>query len=176
MGGLAASLTLPLAASAQQSPQPPPGYPQQQQGYPQQQQGYPQQPGYPQQRPSQNQTTPSVYALQAQFARQFANLGITGQQQAQITSLINSFAQSHPQGSPRDRMGMKELRQQILSILTPQQQAQYEQAKAAMQVQRAQQRQQRLQQQGQAPQQGQPQYQGTPYPPQQQPQPVPPSA
>ena len=122
---------------------------------------------------------PSVYALQAQFARQFANLGITGQQQAQITSLINSFAQSHPQGSPRDRKGMKELRQEILSILTPQQQAQYEQAKAAMQVQRAQQRQQRLQQQGQAPQgqppyQGQPQYQGSPVPPQQQP--GPPSA
>jgi hypothetical protein len=159
VGALAASLALPLAASAQQSPQPPYAYPPQQQ----------QQPGAPLQPPSQNQTTPSASQLQAQIGRQFANLGITGQQQAQITSLINSFAQSHPEGSPRDRRGMKELRQEILSILTPQQQAQYEQARAASQLQRAQQREQRLTQQGQAPQQGQPPYQGSPVPPQQQP-------
>jgi hypothetical protein len=169
-GALAASLALPLTASAQQSPQPP-YYPQQQQ---QPQPGAPGQPG------PRNLTTPSVYALQAQFARIFGNLGITAPQQAQITQLINSFAQTHPEGSPRDRKGMKELRQEILSILTPQQQAQYEQERAALQVQRAQQHQQRLQQQqqqGQAPQQGQPPYQGSPVPPQQQqPQPVPPSA
>jgi hypothetical protein len=168
MGVFGASLALPLAASAQQSPQQP---------YPQQQQ--PQQPGTPNQPGPRNLTTPSVYALQAQFGRIFANLGITAPQQAQITSLINSFAQTHPEGSPRDRKGMKELRQEILSILTPQQQAQYEQARAALAVQRAQQHQQRLQQQqqqqqGQAQQQGQPPYQGSPVPPQQQP--APPSA
>ncbi len=172
-GALAASLALPLAASAQQSPQPPYN--------PQQQQQQPQQPGAPGQPGPRNLTTPSVYALQAQFGRIFGNLGITAPQQAQITSLINSFAQTHPEGSPRDRKGMKELRQEILSILTPQQQAQYEQERAALQVQRAQQHQQRLQQQqqqqGQAPQ-GQPPYQGSPVPPQQPPQqqPVPPSA
>jgi hypothetical protein len=157
-GALAASLALPLTASAQQAPQPPYYPPQQQQ----------QQPGAPMQRPQ--QTTPGPYTLAAQFARMFANLGITGQQQAQITTLINQYSQTHPEGSPRDRKGMKDLRSEILSILTPQQQAQYEQERAQMQAQRAQQREQRLQQQAQS-QQGQPPYQGQPVPPQQQPQP-----
>jgi hypothetical protein len=156
-GALAASLGMPATALAQQSPQP---YNQQQQQQPPQQQ---QAPGAAAPR---NLTTPSVYRLQAQFARMFQSLGITGQQQTQITSLINTFAQSHPEGSPRDRKGMKELRDQILSLLTPQQQSQFEQARAALQAQKAQQRQQRQQQQGQAPQQ----------PPQQQQQPAPPSA
>jgi hypothetical protein len=171
-GAIVASLALPVAAAAQQAPQP--YYPQQQQQQqqpPPQQQAPQQQPGAPGAR---NLTTPSVYRLQAQFGRMFQNLGITGQQQSQITNLINTFAQSHPEGSPRDRKGMKELRDQILSLLTPQQQAQFEQARAALQAQKAQERQQR-QQQGQAPQQGQPPYQ-QPAPPQQPPQQQPPSA
>ncbi|HEY1610269.1 MAG TPA: hypothetical protein VGG24_13450, partial [Paraburkholderia sp.] len=159
----AASLALPVAASAQQSPQPP--------YYPPQQQV--QQPGAPLQRGPQNLTTPSVYRIQSQYLHMFATLGITSQQQAQITGLINQFAQTHPEGSPRDRKGMKVLRQEILSVLSPQQQQQYEQVREAQQAQRAQMRQQRMQQQQAQGPQGQPQY-GSPVPPQQQ-QPVPPN-
>jgi len=174
-GGLAVSLAWPLAAAAQQAPVPYGNAQQQQPGYPQQQQqpGYPQQqqPGAPAQRPGQNQTTPSAYQMQRQFGRQFQNLSITSQQQTQITSLINAYAQSHPEGSPRDRQAMKQLRQEILSTLTPAQLTQYEQERAQLAAQRAERRAQRLQQQGQnspqqqgqnAPQQGQPPQQQPP--------------
>jgi hypothetical protein len=171
-GGLAASLALPLAASAQQAPQP--------YGYPQQPYGAPQQPGPYQQAPGQrpNQTTPSAYRLQQQFARRFQDLNVTSQQQQQIGALIAQFSQSHPEGSPRDPLAMKQLRQQILAVLTPQQQNQYEQERAAMQVQRAQRRQQRLMQQQQQGQQAgqQPQYQQPQYQQPGQPQPQPPAA
>jgi Spy/CpxP family protein refolding chaperone len=162
-GGLAASLALPVAASAQQAPQP--AYGQQQP----QQAPNPYQPGQ-----GQNQTTPSAYQMERQFGRQMQNLNVTGQQQQQISSLINTYAQQHPEGSPRDRASMKQLRQEILSVLTPQQQAQYEQERAALATQRAQRHQQMVQQQTQgqyqAPQ-GQPQGppQGQPQQPQGQP-------
>jgi hypothetical protein len=153
-GGLAASLALPVAASAQQAPQPPYGTPQQQQ----QPQGAPN-PG--QRGQGQNQTTPSAYQIQHKLGRQMQNLNVTGQQQQQITSLINTYSQQHPEGSPVDRAAMKQLRQEIMSVLTPAQQAQYEQERAALATQRAQRHQQMVQQQTQgqyqAPQGQQPQ-------------------
>jgi Spy/CpxP family protein refolding chaperone len=151
-GSLAASLALPVAVSAQQAPQPPAGASQQAPNPFQKGQGM-------------QQTTPSAYQIQRQIGRQMQDLNVTTAQQSQITTLINTYSQAHPEGSPRDRASMKQLREEILSVLTPQQQAQYEQERAALATQRAQKHQQQVQQQtqgqyqapqGQAPQ-GQPQ-------------------
>jgi Spy/CpxP family protein refolding chaperone len=55
------------------------------------------------------------------------NLDLTTQQQDQIKSLIEAYRQAHPQGSQPDRAERKQLREQILALLTPEQRAQLEQ-------------------------------------------------
>jgi Spy/CpxP family protein refolding chaperone len=54
-------------------------------------------------------------------------LGLSEQQQTRIRQLMQQFHQTHPQGSADDPQARQALHQQILAILTPQQQAQWKQ-------------------------------------------------
>jgi Spy/CpxP family protein refolding chaperone len=54
-------------------------------------------------------------------------LGLSAQQETRIRQLMQQFHQTHPQGSAADPQARQALHQQILAILTPQQQAQWKQ-------------------------------------------------
>jgi len=56
-----------------------------------------------------------------------SKLNLTSQQEDQIKSLIATYRQAHPQGSQPDPAARKQLREQILGVLTPEQRAQLEQ-------------------------------------------------
>ena len=124
-----AAIAIPVAASAQQA------------SYPGQ---YPQQGGYQQGGPYQQQGTPRVYA---HWMRVLQNVNLSQLQQQQIQGMIQQYISSHPQGSPPDYRGKQELRQQILGVLTPDQQMQVRQQLHAIRVQQLQQELQRAQQQ-----------------------------
>ena len=122
-----------LAQVAGQVPPPRP-YPQQpvlQQPYPQQpgpQQPYPQQ--YPQQPYSQAcppRVTPSAQVLDERFMHRFGPLGLAPAQQQRIESMVAGFSQMHPAGSPLEPAAMHQLRDEVRSVLTPQQLAMLEQ-------------------------------------------------
>jgi Spy/CpxP family protein refolding chaperone len=66
-------------------------------------------------------------------------------QRQQIRTLVQHYRQDHPQGSPRDPQAAKALRASMLSVLTPDQQAQYLQNLSTM-------RKHRRAQEGAAPQ------------------------
>jgi hypothetical protein len=53
--------------------------------------------------------------------RRFGALGLNQQQQQQIQSQIAQFSQAHQAGSPLDADAMRQLRQSLLAVLTPQQ-------------------------------------------------------
>jgi Spy/CpxP family protein refolding chaperone len=159
VGVLAAVLALPLAVSAQQTQPPPP---------PAQAQG---------------PVTPNESVMQHRWAKHLGGLNLSSQQQQQIQSIVHQYSQAHPAGSPRDPQGARDVRRQIMGVLSPDQQNQFHQQ---MQARRAQMRQRREQmeqsggQQGpppgqQPPDQGPPPGQQPPPPPDQQP-PNPPSA
>jgi Spy/CpxP family protein refolding chaperone len=99
-------------------------------------------------------TTPSADKLQRRYARMFGKLNLTSQQQQQIQSYVATYAQAHPEGSPRDRQATKALRDQIMGSLTADQQAQFKQQMQALREQRQAggQAQQPGAQNGQAPQ------------------------
>jgi hypothetical protein len=119
-GAFAVALAVPLGVCAQQS-QPPAAY-------------------------SHNRTTPSPARMQHNWARRFGRLGLSGDQQQRIQSLINQYSQTHPEGSPRDPGATHELRRQIMGVLSPDQQNQLHQQmlarRAMMQQRRAQMQQQ----------------------------------
>jgi Spy/CpxP family protein refolding chaperone len=157
VGVLAAVLALPLAVSAQQTQPPPP---------PAQAQG---------------PVTPNESVMQHRWARHLGGLNLSSQQQQQIQSMVHQYSQAHPAGSPRDPQGARDLRRQIMGVLSPDQQNQLHQQ---MQARREQMQQRREQMQQSGGQQGpppgqQPPDQGPPPgqqpPPDQQP-PNPPSA
>jgi len=127
IGALAAALAMPLAASAQQS-QPPP------------------------QQQAQGRATPTEAKIQHRWMKRLGGLNLSADQQQHIQSLIGQFAQAHPAGSPRDPNAARALRQQIMGVLTPDQQGQYRQELAQRRAQQA-------QRQGQTGQQYQGQYQ-----------------
>lgn len=62
------------------------------------------------------------------------DLNLSPQQQAQIEQIRDQFRQAHPQGSARDPQAMKDMRDKIMAVLTPAQQAQL---KADMEKRRA---------------------------------------
>jgi Spy/CpxP family protein refolding chaperone len=68
------------------------------------------------------------------WMKRLSSIGLSSQQQQQVQSVLGQYAQQHPAGSPRDPQGAHALRDQIYSILSPQQQAQLQ---ANMQAQRA---------------------------------------
>ncbi|HEX5275219.1 MAG TPA: hypothetical protein VFW34_08080 [Candidatus Rubrimentiphilum sp.] len=62
------------------------------------------------------------------------DLNLTSQQQTQIDQIRRQYRQAHPKGSARDPQAMKEMRDKMMAVLTPAQQAQL---KADMQKRRA---------------------------------------
>jgi Spy/CpxP family protein refolding chaperone len=56
--------------------------------------------------------------------RMLQGVNLTDQQKAQIRQLMTNYRQAHPQGSQPDPQARKQLHEQIMSILTPAQQAQ----------------------------------------------------
>lgn len=97
-GALAVALAMPLGAYAQQS----------------QPQGVRAQ-----------HTTPSQAKLQHRWMKRLGNLNLSSDQQQRIQSMIGQYSQAHPQGSPGDREASRDLRRQILSVLSSDQQNQY---------------------------------------------------
>jgi Spy/CpxP family protein refolding chaperone len=135
IAALIAALALPMAASAQQ---------------------YPQQPVQQQPGPGQGTRGNAGAHQYNKWMKMLTSLNLSQQQQQQVQGMLQQFAQQHPAGSPRDREGTRALRNQIFSVLTPDQQNQLRQQMQAMRQQRMQRRQEREQQQQQ---QGQPQQQ-----------------
>ncbi len=127
VGAFAAVLALPLGAYAQQD-QP------------------------PAQQAHGRTTTPSQSRIQSHWAKRFNTLNLSGDQQQRIQSLINQYSQAHPEGSPRDRNASRDLRHQIMGVLSDDQRNAYRQQ---MRAHRAQMRQrQQGQMQGQYQNQG----------------------
>jgi Spy/CpxP family protein refolding chaperone len=58
-------------------------------------------------------------------------LDLSQQQQDQIKTLFNTYRQAHPEGSQPDPAARKQLRDQILAVLTPAQRTKLEQEKQA---------------------------------------------
>jgi chromosome condensin MukBEF ATPase and DNA-binding subunit MukB len=121
LAAFVAALALPIGASAQVAPQPAPG------------QGQQRSPG---QRQYQH------------WMRRLSALNLSQQQQSAVQNALNQFASQHPAGSPKDPQAAHALRDQIYSILTPDQVNQLRAEQRAMK----QQRQQMQSQQGQYPQ------------------------
>lgn len=71
--------------------------------------------------------TPTEQKLYDRTMRRMASLGLTPQQQGQIQALIGQWSQTHPAGSPLDLAAMRQLRQSVMAILTPQQVEAYRQ-------------------------------------------------
>jgi Spy/CpxP family protein refolding chaperone len=132
LAAFVAALALPIGASAQVAPQPAPV------------QGQQRSPG---QRQYQH------------WMRRLSTLNLSQQQQQAVQNALNQFASQHPAGSPKDPQAAHALRDQIYSILTPDQVNQLRAQQRAM-------KQQRMQQQGQYPQGQYPQgqYQQAPPP------------
>jgi hypothetical protein len=55
------------------------------------------------------------------------HLNLSNDQQQRIQSIIHEYSQSHPEGSPRGHGAMRELRQQVMGALTPDQQNEFRQ-------------------------------------------------
>ncbi len=78
------------------------------------------------------QVQPSVVQNQQQSGserhrggfRFLKDLNLTQQQQTQIDQIRQQYRQTHPQGSPRDPQARKAMRDKIMAVLTPAQQAQ----------------------------------------------------
>jgi hypothetical protein len=88
-----------------------------------------------------------LYKRWSQF---LSGVNLTDQQHTQIQSYLDQFAQAHPVGSPPDRQAAHALRDQIFSLLTPDQQNQVRQEIRNLQAQRRQRRLQQQQQQNSA--------------------------
>ncbi len=120
---LAAVLCLPLAAYAQQSDQTNGAAPQ--------------------------SSAPGPHVngrLYKRWSKFLSGINLNDQQHTQIQNFLDQFSQAHPVGSPPDRQAAHTLRDQIFSVLTPDQQNQVRQEIRNLQAQR---RQHRLQQQQQ---------------------------
>jgi Spy/CpxP family protein refolding chaperone len=120
VSALAVALAIPVAASAQQA-QPPAGH-------------------------ARAHMTAGGPQLHHRWMKRFGHLNLSGDQQQRIGSMIDQYSQGHPQGSPVDRNANRELRRQIMGVLTPDQQNQFRQER---QAHRAQMQQRRAQMQGQ---------------------------
>lgn len=127
VAALLAALTMPIAVSAQATQPPAAG---------------------------QTQTHQATYEYH-RWTKRLANINLSSSQQQQVQHLLDQFASSHPEGSPRDPAGARALHEQILNVLTPQQQTQYQQEMQADWAKRHQQRTQQQQQQQQPEQQSQ---------------------
>ncbi len=69
--------------------------------------------------------------------RMFKGINLTDQQRTQVTQLMQQYRDKHPKGSTPDPAGRKALRQQMMNVLTPDQQAQVKQNMSQMRERRA---------------------------------------
>lgn len=77
--------------------------------------------------PQQHQTAGGPPHFYKHWMKVLSGLGLSSDQQQKIQSPFDSYAQAHPAGSPDDPQAKRELRSQILAVLTPAQQAQFDQ-------------------------------------------------
>ena len=84
--------------------------------------------------PAQNQQQQSGSERHRGGFRFLKDLNLTPQQQTQIEQIRRQFRHAHPKGSARDPQAMKDMRDKIMAVLTPAQQAQL---KGDMQKRRA---------------------------------------
>ena len=82
-------------------------------------------PGYQQGCPQ--RVTPSAQMLDERIMRHFAPLNLMPGQQQRIQSYIDAFSRTHPAGSPLEPGAMRQLHEEVRSVLTPQQLAMLEQ-------------------------------------------------
>jgi Spy/CpxP family protein refolding chaperone len=61
------------------------------------------------------------------MGRALEGINLSDQQKAKVGQVMQQYRQSHPPGSSPDPQARRQLRQQILDVLTPSQQAQYQQ-------------------------------------------------
>jgi Spy/CpxP family protein refolding chaperone len=61
------------------------------------------------------------------FMRMFRNLNLSDQQKSQIHTIMQQYRQEHPRGSQPDPQARKQMRDQIINVLTPQQRTQLQQ-------------------------------------------------
>jgi hypothetical protein len=108
---------------------------------------------------AQQHTTRSQANLQQRWMKKLGDLNLSGDQQQRIQSMINQYSQAHPEGSPRDPEASRDLRRQIMSVLSSDQKSQYHAEMRARRQQRGGQTQQGPSGQPQA-QYGDPRYQG----------------
>ncbi len=87
-------------------------------------------------------TTPSRDRIAGRWSHRFGRLNLSGDQQQRMQSIIDQYSQAHPEGSPRDPQANRELRHQLMGVLSPDQQNQFRQQmrarRAAMRQRRAQ--------------------------------------
>ncbi|HLX26580.1 MAG TPA: hypothetical protein VKR05_06270, partial [Candidatus Cybelea sp.] len=76
---------------------------------------------------SHSQSMPSEGRLQQHWAKRLHKLNLSNDQQQRMQSIIHDYSQSHPEGSPRGHGAMRELRQQLMGTLTPDQQNEFRQ-------------------------------------------------
>jgi len=117
---LTVAATAPSFAQIQQPPmQPMPGQPVQGQPIQAPPQGYQQ--GCP------PRVTPSAQMLDERIMRHLSPLGLMPGQQQRIQSYIEAFSRTHPAGSPLEPGAMRQLHDEVRSVLTPQQLAMLQQ-------------------------------------------------
>jgi Spy/CpxP family protein refolding chaperone len=121
---LLAALALPLGVCAQQSDQPAQTPPQ----------------------PSASAGRSNMH-IYRRWSKLLSGVNLTDQQHARIQQLLDQYSDAHPPGSPFDRQATRELRDQIFSVLTPDQQTQVKQQARTIQAQRQRHLQQQQQQQ-----------------------------
>ena len=90
--------------------------------------------GCAQQSASQPSTTSQARHGHRGMLHAFRALNLSGQQKTQIHQIIAQFRSTHPKGSAPDPAARKAMRAAVMSVLTPDQRAQF---KATMQRRRA---------------------------------------
>ena len=75
-----------------------------------------------QQAPAQQVAAPAVRAHRHRgLMRRLRALDLSPAQQQRITALVQAYREAHPKGSPRDPRARKQLRRDVLAVLTPEQ-------------------------------------------------------
>ncbi len=80
--------------------------------------------GFAQVQPAPAQSQQQSGSQRHRSAHFLKDLNLSQQQQAQVDQIRQQYRQAHPRGSARDPQARKEMRNKIMAILTPAQQAQ----------------------------------------------------
>jgi Spy/CpxP family protein refolding chaperone len=101
--------------------------------------------------PAQTQPQPSASGrpnmhVYRRWSQLLSGVNLTDQQHDRIQSLLDQYSDAHPPGAPFDRQATRALRDQIFSVLTPDQQTQVRQQARTLSAQAKQRRLQEQQQ------------------------------